>query len=218
VGEPKDAPAEKTLTDGCGFINRAALLIIARSHNVQRPAAVQGRIAGAKGLWIEDPYNDDPEPKIWIRDSQRKIKYSSLDRSHRILDLVQMSHSSNVPGQHHLSMQAIMNLAWNGIPDTLFVQLMHENLDASVKPLMTWAGDMAMLQLWYAVERQGRAHATRMARHAGAFSRMLGFSGREFGTLFEDTNTPEDEQAAYEQLSQPYTGRNELSGGEHPSL
>ncbi|TFK17046.1 hypothetical protein FA15DRAFT_578600, partial [Coprinopsis marcescibilis] len=39
------------------------------------PTAVQGRIDGAKGLWVRHPTDEDLDtPRIWIRASQNKIK------------------------------------------------------------------------------------------------------------------------------------------------
>ena len=39
------------------------------------PIALQGRIFGSKGVWILHPsdHSIDSPPRIWIRDSQRKI-------------------------------------------------------------------------------------------------------------------------------------------------
>ena len=73
-------PAEQTMTDGCGSINRAALTDIGRRFSLPHgmPTAVQGRVAGAKGMFLLHPYDKHPEPRVWIRDSQNKIKLPKL--------------------------------------------------------------------------------------------------------------------------------------------
>ncbi|TFY58923.1 hypothetical protein EVG20_g7977, partial [Dentipellis fragilis] len=87
-------PTEKVMTDGCGFMNGAALIHIAQHLQLPtRPTAVQGRIAGAKGVWLLHPTDrlSTEPPRIWIRDSQNKIKLpalDALDRAHLIFDLV----------------------------------------------------------------------------------------------------------------------------------
>jgi RNA-dependent RNA polymerase len=73
------SPAEKIVTDGCGFISGAGLTSIMRVMRYPaRPTAVQGRIAGAKGMWVlhPDPGHQvaDGQPRIWICDSQNKNK------------------------------------------------------------------------------------------------------------------------------------------------
>ena len=77
-------PAEKIYTDGCGFINRAALVTIARNMGyAEPPTAVQGRIFGSKGLWILHPHDHHVikghPPMIWIRSSQQKVQLSIFD-------------------------------------------------------------------------------------------------------------------------------------------
>ena len=82
------------MTDGCGLINRSALRAIQRSRGLsEMPTAVQGRIAGAKGLWVLDPDDMERAPRIWIADSQVKIKYSDEDLAtpdRRVFDLLRV--------------------------------------------------------------------------------------------------------------------------------
>lgn len=208
------------MTDGCGFINRSALKAITQRLGYPTvPTAIQGRIAGAKGLWILHPTDDESNPTIWIRDSQDKIKYCHLDRAHRILDLVHVSHPAPSSSICHLSMQSVMNLSFNGVPNEVLVSLMKEGLEESVKPLMEWSTPNAMLALWDAINRAGRVSGTRLSRVAAGRSRALGFSGREWGNsyasgaesneLWEDSDLEDAAQAIS-------SGRNEYSGGTSP--
>ncbi|KAF5367171.1 hypothetical protein D9758_004049 [Tetrapyrgos nigripes] len=181
-GKPE---SHQILTDGCGLINKAALQEIQRRIGYEDfPIAVQARVAGSKGLFILHPDDEDPTPKIWIRDSQRKIKYPTLTgpswhtRAHRIFDLVSVSHpaSSSV----FLSKQSILNMWHNKVPVQVFLYLMEQGLIETLRPLGEWRGKWAMLQLWDTISKIGRVSGTRLARLVPSASRALGFSGREW--------------------------------------
>jgi RNA-dependent RNA polymerase len=203
---PGNPPAEKIMTDGCGFINGAALLIISKHMNLpNRPAAVQGRIAGAKGLWCLNPYDRDPKdpPKIWIRKSQRKIDlgpFSQLDRSHRIFDLVAPSRTWT---SGRLSMESIITLSHNGVPDDVFISLMREGLEDKIENLTNWTRPNAMAFLWHAIDNSGNVSGSRIQRHALGVSRALGLKGRDYGRQKEDVR---------EDANDPDTGRTRYSG------
>jgi hypothetical protein len=117
------------MADGCGFINStAAIAIRTKLSLAYRPTAVQGRIKGAKGLFIIHPADTDPEPKIWICPSQDKMAYSKsepLDRAHCILDLLTVSHHSEPIA---LSRQSILNPAHNVIPDDVLIEFLIKGL------------------------------------------------------------------------------------------
>ncbi|KAF8648909.1 hypothetical protein AX16_006144 [Volvariella volvacea WC 439] len=205
--------AEQTMTDGCGFMNKAALLKITRALVYPNLAvAVQGRIMGAKGLWILHPTDHDPlaEPRIWIRASQNKIKLPHLDYAHRIFDVITAS-KSGIPAA--LTRQSIINLSFNGIPNSEFISLQKQGLTAEVLPLMEWGeAEGQNVHLYQAVSKNGSVTATRAARLGADRSRSLGLSPREWGheniELLEAGKTPDIE----ENSSGPYTGRSEPSG------
>ncbi|RMJ20958.1 hypothetical protein PHISP_08171, partial [Aspergillus sp. HF37] len=74
----KDAPGRPAMNDGCALMSRGLANEICDSLGISNtPSSFQGRIAGAKGLWMVDrhrsPVSDDD---IWIQvsDSQLKIK------------------------------------------------------------------------------------------------------------------------------------------------
>ncbi|KAI0701242.1 RNA dependent RNA polymerase-domain-containing protein [Cerioporus squamosus] len=174
------APAERIYTDGCGYMNGAALCAIARQMGLEeRPTAVQGRIAGAKGLWVLHPRDQSPTgtPKIWIRKSQVKIQLdlNNLHPAHRIFDLLAPPRVS-VPSR--LSRLTILNLSHNGVPVNVFVELMRDTLDAEVKALTDWSGPKAMLLLWRAVEKAGGVAMKRIMQHAQGTTRATGLTGR----------------------------------------
>ncbi|KAJ6457272.1 RNA dependent RNA polymerase-domain-containing protein [Mycena sanguinolenta] len=177
-GEGKP-PTEKIMTDGCGFMNHSALLLIKKSVGYDRlPTAVQGRIGGAKGLWTLHPHDMDETPKIWIRHSQLKIILSSDHRVHRIFDLLRASCPSPTETHERLSEQSIQCLSHNGTPPEVLSSLLVEGLEANIKPLLDWAPG-AMVSLWRAIDRVGSVGGTRVQRIAGAKSRVLGYRDRE---------------------------------------
>ncbi|EMD32601.1 hypothetical protein CERSUDRAFT_126709 [Gelatoporia subvermispora B] len=176
----KKAPTEKILTDGCGFINAAALKMIAVYLNREgRITAVQGRIAGAKGVWLLHPEDRalDAPPRIWIRDSQRKIRHAEggLTRSQLIFDLVA---TPRLTFPSRLSKLTVLNLAHNQVPKDVFVKLLREGLEAEIAPLVNWSGPEAMRLLYDAVDQAGNVTAGRVRKIAVGLTRALGLSGR----------------------------------------
>ncbi|KAG1813878.1 RNA dependent RNA polymerase-domain-containing protein [Suillus subaureus] len=172
-------PAEKIMTDGCGYISGAALTAIMRVMKYSsRPTAVQGRIAGAKGMWVlhPDPAHQiaDGPPTIWIRDSQNKINLGSLhkvDSAHRIFDLLA---PSRVTGPSRLSSQTLVNLAHGRVPLPVLKDLMADGLHEEVRQLTEWSGPDSMLMVWRAVEQAGRVVTSRLRRRIAGQARALG--------------------------------------------
>ncbi|KAG2045047.1 RNA dependent RNA polymerase-domain-containing protein [Suillus americanus] len=194
-------PVEKIMTDGCGFISGAALTAIMRAIQYpSRPTAVQGRIAGAKGMWVLHP---DPEyqvadgpPKIWIRNSQNKINCGPLhkvDAAHRIFDLVA---PSRVTGPSRLSRDTLVNLAHNDAPTGILKELMVDGLHNEVRQLTEWNGPDSMLVVWRAVERAGRVVICRLRRRIAGQARAFGLGqlrpNEELGDEIDDDDDDDD--------------------------
>ncbi|VDB86203.1 unnamed protein product [Peniophora sp. CBMAI 1063] len=174
-----NVPTEQKMTDGIGFMNGAALSAIARRiHLANRPGAVQGRVAGSKGLWLLHPTDrslDEP-PRVWIRRSQQKIILHELSRADRIFALVQPSRVFT-PG--HLGMQPILNLAHNGVPASAFEDLMGTSLRAEAEPFTDWTRPHAMPLLWAAAARAGSVPSIRLRRILpDGTARAMGLAGR----------------------------------------
>ncbi|KAI6015621.1 RNA dependent RNA polymerase-domain-containing protein [Pisolithus marmoratus] len=171
------APAEKTYTDGCGWINGAALTqIMRRMGYSSRPTAVQGRIGGAKGMWVlhPDPVEQvaDGGSKIWIRSSQNKISLPQpVPKSQRIFELLA---PSRVSGPCQLSAQTLVNLTSNGVPFEVIKKLMAYGLHEEVKELVNWSTPESMLRVWRAVEKAGRVVMSHIQRRAAGEARALG--------------------------------------------
>ncbi|KAK7043741.1 hypothetical protein VNI00_008353 [Paramarasmius palmivorus] len=178
---PGKPPAEKTLTDGCSLINRAAMCQIAQNLGYSGiPAALQGRFLGAKGVWMLHPDNDDIQPKIWIRPSQKKIDYdlNKLHRAHCILDLLCVAQPAK---PLNLSVQLVVNLWSNGVSSQVLKDLMQSGLEDIIKPLTDWNRDIYKHgALWDAVARTAHVVSSRLSLLGGNKSRALGLAGQEF--------------------------------------
>ncbi|KAK1232490.1 hypothetical protein PQX77_004341 [Marasmius sp. AFHP31] len=174
-------PAEKVLTDGCGYINRAALAAIAKYLGFSKiPAAVQGRIAGAKGLWMLKPDDEDPIPTIWIRHSQNKINCRTLDRAHCIFELLSTSRPSSTIS---LSQQSVVNLWFNGVEDDTLIKLMEDGLKELVESLTSWGKEATdMPRLWDTINQLNGVTTSRVSKVAASKSRAVGITGREFSS------------------------------------
>ncbi|KAG2022571.1 RNA-directed RNA polymerase, variant 2 [Coprinopsis cinerea AmutBmut pab1-1] len=205
-GKP-GAPAEKTMTDGCGFINLAALRIITKHMGYEYPpTGIQGRIDGAKGMWIRHPTDESPTPRIWIRASQNKIKNPCLDRAHRIFEL--LGPSRPYIGSA-LSQQTVLNFHHNGITAETLIRLFEDGLKEDVMPLLDWNN---MVVLWNSVAKAGGLTGARNARIAASASRALGFQRAQWKHEDVDASEDDDDEDAVDSGPATYTGRNPYSG------
>ncbi|KAH9885398.1 RNA dependent RNA polymerase-domain-containing protein [Cubamyces lactineus] len=176
----RKALTHEIYTDGCGFMSGSALCAIGQRMGFPgRPTAVQGRISGAKGVWLLHPRIQDPNGpfKIWTRESQNKIllDYETLDPAHCIFDLVA---PPRVIIPSRLSRLTVLNLAHNGIPTSVFEELMKETLFEQVRALTQWTHPRDMQILWATINRIGHVVASRVQQYALGASRALGISGR----------------------------------------
>ncbi|KAI9493419.1 RNA dependent RNA polymerase-domain-containing protein [Zychaea mexicana] len=145
---------EGCMTDGCGLISVSAMRkIMGCEHSDTLPCAVQGRIGGAKGIWIVEPDLDfNSGDWIKIRRSQHKFKTGVLqydmkiDPIHYTFDLVKNSicvYPSN------LNTQFIQCLSSGGVPASVFVDLLHEYLHR-LTTVVTENRNIRLLRDWIA--------------------------------------------------------------------
>jgi hypothetical protein len=205
----RKASADETMTDGCGLINQAALRAINSLLNKRSlPVAIQGRIAGAKGLWILHPDDTSPEYKIWIRESQNKIKYTELHRAHRIFELVATSQPSNPVS---ITRQSIINLAYNNVPHETLLRWLEKGLVEEIQPLIDWNRPHSA-HLWQAIYKAGSVGRSRLARMTVGFSRAKGLTK---GSWRDDEIEQIIDGDAFDDTNNTFGGRNQYSGGEH---
>jgi hypothetical protein len=91
-----------------------------------------------------------------------------------------------------ISPETIINLAENGVPHRVFVDLMKANVANIIAGLTTWEGPDAMYELWLNVERAGAVCFARRAREAAGESRVRGFGDRQIDE--DDDDEDEDEE------------------------
>ncbi|KAG5653736.1 hypothetical protein H0H81_010993 [Sphagnurus paluster] len=190
------SPEGSDMTDGCGSATRSTTMQIYRLLRPETwPTAFQFRVAGSKGMLLEASETSTTEsPKLWLRPSQIKIKYPAGHHDHddpslRIIDLLRTSYMRS-PGR--VSAETIINLAENGVPHSVFVQLMQSNLAELVEGLTTWEGPDAMYNLWTNVERAGAVIFSRKARAAAGESRARGFGERTADEDDEEDSEDDD--------------------------
>lgn len=128
LGSPGSDGSRQVMNDGCALMSLAYAQAIWKKcgatniHEV--PSVVQGRISGAKGLWIvdyENKYSDQGfENDFWIEvsDSQLKIKphpaeRHDADETQRTFEV--LKHSSATK-EGHLNLQLITILENGGVP------------------------------------------------------------------------------------------------------
>ncbi|KAI8335587.1 hypothetical protein BC941DRAFT_355571 [Chlamydoabsidia padenii] len=151
VGRPRDDSS--CMTDGCGIISASAMRkIMGSQQNDILPCAIQGRIGGAKGLWIVSP-NLDMESGDWIeiRTSQNKFKTGlpdpitkKTDPIHYTFDLVK---SAICIYPSHLNTQFIQCLAAGGVPTVVFLELLKEHI-GNVSEILTDIRNTQVLRDW----------------------------------------------------------------------
>ncbi|KAJ3896058.1 RNA dependent RNA polymerase-domain-containing protein [Lentinula edodes] len=167
------------MTDGAGFINKAALqkLYLQFKWDVW-PTAIQCRIAGAKGMLLLHPSDDSGEPRVFIRPSMNKITYpdQGLDRAQRIIDVLRTCHPRF---RCKLSSETIINLAENGVPRHVFTSLLDQTLDLLVTSLTTWDTIEDMANLWLTLSHLGGVFAARSTRRKSGMARVNGYSERD---------------------------------------
>ena len=203
------------MTDGCGFANRKVMQLLYDRYPTwdHMPTAIQCRIGGAKGLLLvrhDLPPEEELEPKVWLRPSQTKIKYTSqpldvcllpgdTDPAQLTLDVLRASHM-RCPAR--LSVETITNFAENGVPPERFKELFKMNLTERLNALLGWdcAPDRpdqpeTMKLLWAALAREGGVMAARLAREDAGRARVAGY-------VFEDREEDLDDEDGLGELDE----------------
>lgn len=148
------------MDDGCALISYALAKAIWEKFGGQGdvPCAVQGRISGAKGLWIVDfdhRYSGRSDRGYWIEvsDSQLKIKphprHRKRDDEHlRTFEVLKWASKCE---SGHLNIQLITVLEDGGVPRGAFEKAVATDIEAFSKPLIDAVEDKRdgrLLLLW----------------------------------------------------------------------
>jgi len=172
-------------------MNRTALDLVAQHAGLAGfSCAVQGRLGGSKGVWLLHPnyqLPDDGPPKVWIRESQKKITHDSSSgpsdgrsRAYFIFDLVA---PARLVFPSRLNKQVVINLSSNGVPTPVFAEMLEAAVQRDFEDLTTWEGEEAMEFLLSNVMRIGSVAGIRAGRKAGTTARVQGLRGREMDDL-----------------------------------
>lgn len=179
---PSKYSSREVMNDGCALISVGAALLIWQEVNKvtycnePMPSAFQGRIAGAKGIWMvsAEPSTIRSEKyDIWIQisASQRKFISHQEDRmnnpasdTHR-LTFEYLKHSRS-PVQSELHISFIPILIDRGVPCDVVTSLITEQLDAERKELLQILPTEQRLYNW--IHQEGPNSTSEIPRwHAG---------------------------------------------------
>ena len=148
----------KVMNDGCALISRAAARAVTEALGLDSvPSAFQGRIGGAKGMWMVDPLNENPSHNqrgndywIEITDSQLKFEGHPADNlfpdCKRVTFEVQ-SYSKRL-STASLNYQLMPILEDRGVPYEVFKRLLEEDLSAKVAQLEVAMDSALALRKW----------------------------------------------------------------------
>lgn len=157
---PNSIPPDKSkvMNDGCARISRAAARDITEALGLDTmPSAFQGRIGGAKGMWMVDASdeslpNNHQENGYWIEitDSQLKFEGHPIDNMfpdrERVTFEVQ-SYSKKL-STASLNYQLMPILEDRGVPYEVFKRLLEEDLTAKVGELEVAMDSALALRKW----------------------------------------------------------------------
>lgn len=146
-------PKDQAMNDGCSRMSLGAMkLVWDRYQKITEtrgplPSAFQGRIGGAKGLWMisaESYTKESTHTDIWIEISESQLKFNphpeDMDRSDRYYDPLRLTFevsnysSAPIPSDLHISFIQIM--ADRGVPKSEIAKFMTDCLDAERTQLL----------------------------------------------------------------------------------
>ncbi|KAG9191956.1 hypothetical protein G6011_10690 [Alternaria panax] len=155
-------PNNTVMNDGCSIISVGAALVIwqlykkATGVSGPLPSAFQGRIGGAKGLWMisAESFTKDPQHlKYWIKINRSQWKFHPpLDQSHHHRTF-EVSNYSSTPSPSELHISFIPILIDRGIKREVVAGLMKESLDTERSKLLELLPDPVKIYDW--VHRNG---------------------------------------------------------------
>ena len=146
------------------------------------PVLIADQLKGLLLLHPDEARNMLSVPEIYLRDSQRKIVYPELhDPAHLTIDVLRTSH---ITTPARLSYETIINLAENGVPPTVFYELLQLGVDEVLDCLFSWPEDPlpldatshgSMRTLHRSVNRAGAVTGAKLARLNIACARAKGY-------------------------------------------
>ncbi|KAL8793338.1 MAG: hypothetical protein Q9195_004115 [Heterodermia aff. obscurata] len=148
----------KVMNDGCARISRAAARDITEALGLDTvPSAFQGRIGGAKGMWMLDPLDESLPNNLrgnryWIEitDSQLKFEGHPIDNLFPDRERVtfEVQAYSRKLSTASLNFQLMPILEDRGVPYEVFERLLEEDLTAKVGELEVAMDSALALRKW----------------------------------------------------------------------
>lgn len=114
--------------------------------------------------------------KIWVRPSQTKIQYPSLDVADPALYTLDLLRSSHMTSPAKVSTEILINLAENGVPVPTLSGMMKTYVEERLARLLEWDETPEALRvLWDNVAREGSVFSARLSRSHSSHARALGY-------------------------------------------
>lgn len=173
-----DEPGKPVMNDGCALMSLplANAIWAAYGGEGKVPSAVQGRIGGAKGLWLVDynnKYKNVSERDFWIEisDSQLKIKPHPRDRTNtdahqRTFEVLKYAKSAI---KSRLNMQLVTILEDRGVPRRVLQDALVADLESYSSTLRAAMLNPVKLRSW--LQQHGRSSHLRKSQIMGSFPR-----------------------------------------------
>ncbi|KZT06039.1 uncharacterized protein LAESUDRAFT_680055 [Laetiporus sulphureus 93-53] len=200
-------PNEMIMTDGCGLVTSNVLISVQKRLGwPSEPTAVQMRLGGAKGLLLLDAKSS--VPSVVLRPSQIKIHGpvahdSAPDPALLIIDVLKPGRLST-PAR--LSTETIINMAENGVPSHVFIQLMQNSVRQLVRGLTMWTDPSSVYELWRNIASAGGVISARLARESPGSSRAKGYRNLDKSSPEITDNDADDFDEASQDHSTPWWG------------
>ncbi|KAF3050045.1 hypothetical protein E8E11_006510 [Didymella keratinophila] len=155
-----EVPANIVMNDGCSRMSVGAAIEVWRMFKKfwgtsgPLPSAFQGRIGGAKGLWMisDESFTKEPEHlEIWIEISEKQLKFKPHpeDESDATFDPIRLtfevSNYSSSPAHSDLHISFIPIMADRGVPRDDIADYMRERLDVARNDLLKRVTDPVKL-------------------------------------------------------------------------
>jgi hypothetical protein len=182
----RNAGERKVMNDGCAQISRPAAYAIAEMlHLDNTPSAFQGRIAGAKGIWMvdtsEDPTNTSGDRGYWIEitDSQLKFEGHPIDLHQPDDDRMtfEVNDWSRPLKVASLTLQFLPILECQGVPRHAIEKHLRKDLEFRISDLMKSLEDPVAFRSW--IHNIGRSVEERVKNQGVQFQGGLPTSTSE---------------------------------------
>ena len=151
-----DLSTAKVMNDGCARISRTAARDIASSLGIDYvPSVFQGRIAGAKGIWMVDALDESiaNDRGYWIEITDKQLKFAGhkcdqwMQPDPKRVTFEVQNYSKKLSAAS-LNFQLMPILEDRGVPYTVFKRLLEEDLNAKVSELEAAMGSGLDIRIW----------------------------------------------------------------------